>query len=264
MKMNKKPFSQLILPVITVTILLITLFSACSARQDVELNADGSGSTTVRIDLHPIFIQYLRDLTAGLSSEGTNGSETDASGKDPFRIFDEFKIAAAFARTDGATLQEFRRRAPGHIELTATFDNPAEVLPTPQQNDIPRVVQFSSSGGERSLQLILTSENVSSLYSLVGMEEQQNMLTFGPQPNPLSEEEYLDMMGYALGTYAEGGELERVLKSQNLQIVVQVDGEITSAEGFSLRDGRAEATIPFLRPATLFQPLELSLSWKPR
>src|SRR6056297_856281 len=258
MKMNKKPFSQLILPGILTMILLISLFSACSARQDVELNADGSGSTTVRIDLHPIFVQYLRDLTAGLSSE------TDASGEDPFRIFDEFKIAAAFARTDGATLQDFRRTAPGHIELTATFDNPAELLPAPQQEGVPRVVSFSSSGGERSLQFTLTSENVNSLYSLVGMEEQQNMLTFGPQPNPMTEAEYLDMMGYALGTYAEGDELERVLKSQNLHIVVQVDGEITSAEGFTLREGRAEATIPFLRPATLYHPLELALSWKPR
>jgi len=262
--MSKKPFYQLILPGILMTILLIVLFSGCSARQDVELNADGSGSTTVRIDLHPIFVQYLRDLTAGLSTEGSSGSVTDSSGEDPFRIFDEFKIAAAFARTDGATLQDFRRTAPGHIELTATFDNPAKVLPAPQQEDIPRVVRFSSSGGERSLQLTLTSENVNSLYSLVGMEEQQNMLTFGPQPNPMTEAEYLDMMGYALGTYAEGDELERVLKSQNLHIVVQVDGEITSAEGFTLRDGRAEATIPFLRPATLFQPLELSLTWKPR
>jgi hypothetical protein len=212
----------------------------------------------VRIDLHPIFVQYLRDLTAGLSSE------TDASEEDPFRIFDEFKIAAAFARTDGATLQDFRRRAPGHIELSATFDNPAEVLPAPQQEGIPQVVRFSSSGGERSLQFTLTSENADSLYSLIGLQEQQTMLTFGPQPNPLTEAEYLDMMGYALGTYAEGGELERVLKSQNLHIVVQVDGEITSAEGFTLRDGRAEATIPFLRPATLYHPLELSLSWKPR
>src|SRR6056297_553868 len=161
MKMNKKPFYQLILPGILVTILLISLFSGCSARQDVELNADGSGSTTVRIDLHPIFVQYLRDLTAGLSSEGATSSETDVSGGDPFRIFDEFKIAAAFARTDGATLQDFRRRAPGHIELTAAFDNPAEVLPDPQQEGIPRVVRFSSSGDERTLQLTLTSENVS-------------------------------------------------------------------------------------------------------
>ncbi|MFO7729940.1 MAG: hypothetical protein R6V86_04150 [Spirochaetia bacterium] len=261
--MNRKPFYQLILPGILTIFLLISLFSACSARQDLELNADGSGSTTVRIDLHPIFVQYLRDLTAGLSSEGTTGSETDASGEDPFRIFDELKIADAFARTDGATLQDFQRRAPGHIELSAVFDNPAEVLPDPQQEGIPRVVSFSSSGGERTLQLTLTSENVNSLYSLVGMEEQQNMLTFGPQPNPLTEEEYLDMMGYALGTYAEAGELERVLKSQNLHIVVQVDGEITSAEGFTLQDGRAEATIPFLRPATLYNPLELSLTWRP-
>lgn len=239
----------------------LLLFAGCSARQDVDLQADGSGSTTVRIDLHPIFVQYLRDLTAGLSADarGDSGGE---DGGEPFRIFDEAKIAAAFARTDGATLQDFRRTAPGHIRLTASFDNPADVLPAPQQPGAEPVVDFSESGGVRTLRFSLNSQNVSSLYGLLGMQEQQTMLTFGPQSDPLTEAEYIDMMVYALGTYAERGELKRALRSQNLQIVVQVEGEILSAEGFTLRDGRAEATIPFLQPATLFEPLELSLRWR--
>ncbi|MFW5710792.1 MAG: hypothetical protein ACOCXF_01415 [bacterium] len=248
---------RLLLPAIVMTGVFLLLFSGCSARQDVALQADGSGTTTVRIELHPIFVQYLRDLTAGLSADASEDSEGE-----PFRIFDEAKIAAAFARTDGAALQDFRRAAPGHIELTAGFDNPAEVLPAPQDPDVPPVVEFSESDGERTLQFSLNSKNVSSLYSLLGMQEQQTMLTFGPQPEPLTEAEYVDMMVYALGTYAARSELERALQSQNLQIVVRVEGEILSAEGFTLRDGRAEATIPFLQPATLFEPLELSLRWR--
>ncbi|MFW6208888.1 MAG: hypothetical protein ACOC7X_09300 [Spirochaetota bacterium] len=248
---------RLLLPAIVMTGVFLLLFSGCSARQDVALQADGSGTTTVRIELHPIFVQYLRDLTAGLSADASEDSEGES-----FRIFDEAKIAAAFARTDGAALQDFRRAAPGHIELTAGFDNPAEVLPAPQDPDVPPVVEFSESDGERTLQFSLNSKNVSSLYSLLGMQEQQTMLTFGPQPEPLTEAEYVDMMVYALGTYAARSELERALQSQNLQIVVRVEGEILSAEGFTLRDGRAEATIPFLQPATLFEPLELSLRWR--
>ncbi len=252
---------SLLRPALVLTGMFLLLFSGCSARQDVELKADGSGSTTVRIDLHPIFVQYLRDLTAGLSADANGNSGGEGSGE-PFRIFDETKIAAAFARTGGATLQDFRRAAPGHIELTASFDNPADVLPAPQQPGVPPVVEFSESGGVRTLSVNLNSRNVSSLYSLLGMQEQQTMITFGPQPDPLTEAEYLDMMVYALGTYAERSELERALQSQNLQIVVQVEGEILSAAGFTLQEGRAEATIPFLQPATLFEPLELSLRWR--
>ena len=248
------------LPALVMAGVFLLLFAGCSARQDLSLKADGSGSTTVRIDLHPIFVQYLRDLTAGLSMEGSGAG--DADGGEPFRIFDEAKIAAAFARTGGATLQDFRRTAPGHIELTASFDNPAAVLPAPQDPGVAPVVEFSERGGVRDLRFSLNSRNVSSLYSLLGMQEQQTMLTFGPQPDPLTEAEYIDMMVYALGTYAERSELERAMQSQNLQIVVQVEGEILAAEGFTLRDGRAEATIPFLQPATLFEPLELSLRWR--
>lgn len=255
---------RLVLPAFVIAGVFLLLFSGCSARQDVELQADGSGSTTVRIDLHPIFVQYLRDLTAGLSMDspdGFDGAESGTGGE-PFRIFDEAKIAAAFARTDGATLQDFRRTAPGHIRLTASFANPARVLPAPQQPGVAPVVEFSKSGAERTLRFSLNSQNVSSLYSLLGMQEQQTMLTFGPQPDPLTEAEYIDMMVYALGTYAERGELQRALKSQNLQIVVQVEGQILAAEGFTVEAGRAEANIPFLQPATLFEPLELRLRWR--
>lgn len=245
------------LPAIVMAGVFLLLFAGCSARQDVDLQADGSGSTTVRIDLHPIFVQYLRDLTAGLSADAH-----EDSGGEPFRIFDEAKIAAAFARTDGATLQDFRRTAPGHIRLTASFDNPADVLPAPQLPGAEPVVDFSESGEVRTLRFSLNSQNVSSLYGLLGMQEQQTMLTFGPQADPLTEAEYVDMMVYALGTYAERGELERALRSQNLKVVVQVEGEILSAAGFTLQEGRAEATIPFLQPATLFEPLELSLRWR--
>ncbi len=254
--MNKR----VLMPVIFSAGVILLLFSGCSARQEVELKADGSGSTTVRIDLHPIFVQYLRDLTAGLSSEGTGaqGSPEEES----FKVFDELKIAAAFARTEGATLQDFRRTAPGHIKLSASFENPAEVLPSPEQEGVLPVIEFQEEGGIRSLSFSLNSENVSSLYSLLGLQEQQTMITFGPQPDPLSEPEYIDMMVYALGTYAERDELERALRSQNLHIVVQVEGQILSAQGFSVRDGRAEATIPFLRPATLEQPLEFGLRWR--
>lgn len=245
------------LPALVMAGVFLLMVSGCSARQDVALQADGSGTTTVRIDLHPIFVQYLRDLTAGLSADAS-----EDPGGEPFRIFDEAKIAAAFARTEGATLQDFRRTAPGHIRLTAGFDNPADVLPAPQDPGVAPVVEFSENGGVRSLRFSLNSQNVSSLYSLLGMQEQQTMLTFGPQPDPLTEAEYIDMMVYALGTYAERSELERALQSQNLQIIVRVEGQILSADGFTLQDGRAEATIPFLQPATLFEPLELSLRWR--
>jgi len=254
--------AHIVLPALVLGTVFLLLNVSCSARQDVELRADGSGSTTVRIDLHPIFVQYLRDLTAGLSSDGAEGYGLDAENEEVFRIFDEFKIAEAFARTDGAVLQDFQRRAPGHIQLTASFENPAEVLPSPEGIGVAPVVEFSQEGKLRTLEFTLTSENASSLYGLLGMQEQQTMITFGPQPDPLSEREYIDMMVYALGTYAEEHELKKALRSQNLQVVVQVDGEVLSAEGFTLRGGRAEATIPFLQPATLFEPLELSLRWR--
>jgi len=232
--------------------------TGCSGRQDIILENSGRGTTRMEIELHPFFVQYLRDLTAAF------GDPLD----DPqaFRVFDEMKIARSFGQIGELSLEKFERFAPGHIALEASFTDPSQVVPAPEGADVRPVLTFNRSrdGGQllHTLELYLDSANVQSLYGLLGVEEQQNMLTFGPQPDPMSREEYIDMMSYALGTYAEESALRKILESQEIDISVRVEGTIVDGVGISYRGDTASLTLPFLRPATLKEPVYISITWR--
>jgi hypothetical protein len=131
------------------------------------------------------------------------------------------------------------------------------------------LVDFSSDGALRRLTVRVTSHNFSRLFPLVGVREQETLMTFGPQPDPYSEQEYVEMMEYALGDYEDAETIRKVLRRREARIRVEVDGEITRLRGFSdvpEAEGRgrvAEAVIPFLRAATLREPLVYSITWRP-
>lgn len=241
-----------------IVIFILIGFTSCSSQQEIMLKNNGSGTARVEIELHPFFVQYLRDLTAAFGDPLQEGEQ--------FRVFDELKIAQSFSRISGLSLDRFDRLAPGHIRIDAAFDNLAEVIPAP---DIPGTAPVISihkekeTGGRLNiLEIDLNSENVQTLYSMLGMEEQQNMLTFGPQPDPLSREEYMDMMAYALGTYADETALRNVLESQSVYINIEVEGEIIEGYGVTFQKNTASLYLPFLRPATLKEPVRVSLKWR--
>lgn len=255
MKTHLSLSAAAILLLVILTFLFSLSLSGCSSEQEVLLNADGSGSSRIEIELHPFFVQYLRDLTAGLADPPGDASK--------FRVFDEYRIADSFNRIDGLLLENFQRLDPGHIIIEVSFTDPSEVLPAPADPSAPPVISLRQHGdGSRTLDVTLSPENIDSLYGLLGVEEQQNMLTFGPQPDPFSEKEYVDMMVYAMGTYAEPEELDRILRSRKVEVRFSVDGTISSAEGMEIRDGDAVVSLPFLRPATLMEPIRLSLTWR--
>lgn len=263
--MKKKPMKKQLSPfgadipswVLITVFVCLAVFSltACSSEQEVFLKADGSGRSRIEIEVHPFFVQYLRDLTAGLAESPADGAE--------FRVFDEFRIADSFNRIDGLLLEDFQRLGPGHIVIEASFTDPSGILPPPVDPSAPPVLDLRSNGdGSRTLGICLSPGNIDSLYGLLGVEEQQNMLSFGPQPEPLSEEEYVDMMVYAMGTYADPEELEGILRSRRVEISFSVEGTIISAEGLERRGEKAVLSLPFLRPATLEEPVRFSLTWK--
>ncbi len=233
---------------LAVLTLAAALFSvSCSSEQQIQVQGDGSGSGSLRIDLHPMFVQYLKDVSAGFIEGDMEAME--------FSAFDLREIAATMRDLDGISLVSAQTEGEGGLELSYVFSDPEAIL---------QPIEFSSRGNLRTLRVLITAENFEQLFPLVGMEEQDTLMTFGPQPDPYSEEEYVEMMEYALGDYEDAATIRRVLERRRSELNVSVDGPITEARGFILNDdGRsARATIPYLRAATLREPLDLSLSWR--
>lgn len=239
----------------------LIMMTSCSSRQDIRLQNDGSGTASIEISLHPFFIQYLQDLTAAFSDPDQEAGD--------FRVFSEEKISASFARIDGLKLEGFERKQTGHVTIDVSFTDPATVIPVADETGAEPIFSFQQRKKEgkilHTLEMDLNSVNVQGIYSLLGVEERQNLLTFGPQPDPMSTDEYIEMMSYALGTYADKGTLEKALESREIEVTLTVDGEIVEARGFSIDRGdknTASLRLPFLRPATLEEPVNVSLTWR--
>jgi len=246
---------------IPVLLIIIILFSvSCSSKQEFTLENSGSGTAELEIELHPFFVQYLRDLVAAFADPTEDF--------DDFRVFDEMMIAESFISIEGLELTDFERFAPGHIRLSAAFTNPENLLPPPADPGSEPVITFlqepDSEGLEAlySLRIRLDSRNVQTLYSLLGVEEQQNMLTFGPQPDPMNDREYIEMMSYALGTYEDEEVLKEIIETRKIEITLRVEGTIVEGWGVSFKKDTATLTMPFLRPATLQEPIEFYLKWR--
>ncbi len=258
-------------------VLLIAVFSAssCSSEQHLSLNGDGSGRGRLQIDIHPMFVQYLKDVSAGF----IEGEMEDRQ----FSAFDIEKIEQTMDELEGISFVGALTEGEGGLDLSFVFSDPESILASPdmrgasgdsegglvRSGPTEPLVDFSADGALRSLTVRVTSQNFSRLFSLVGVREQETLMTFGPQPDPYSEQEYVDMMEYALGDYEDVETIRKVLRRREARIEVEVDGEITELRGFSeVEEGEgrgrvAEAVIPFLRAATLREPLVYSITWRP-
>jgi hypothetical protein len=279
-----RAFTSLLVPAAALLPLFLLMpLTGCSTEQKVALEGDGSGRAEVEVELHPLMIRYVKDIAAGFSapaeesasSAGRDGAAEGGDEGESFRAFDADRIRRSFSRIEGARIEQLELEGEGSLRLSASFHRVDELLPQllPESGagkkgavidaDFTPPIRFTAEGGRRTLTLRIDRANYTAVYPLLGMQEQNALAAFGPQKDPYSEEEYLEMMRYALGDYAEPAEIEAALRSAGAELAVEVDGPIVAARGFKTEGRRATVRIPFLRFATLAEPIELSLTWRP-
>lgn len=227
---------------------------SCSARQDVTLRTGGSGTSTLSVELHPVFTGYYNDLASGFSASYDPA--------DP-RFFDLAGIREGFARNPGLELVSARTPEPHRLELEFRFRDFAETVRS-QDPRVRDVISLTRSGGTETLRIYLERQNLASILTLTpeGDSAMAKML-LPPQDREVSEEEYLEHLAWALEDYARGEDIERILRSSAINLNIKVQGRIISQTGGTIR-GESEATfsIPILRLFTLKKPEEFTLSYR--
>ena len=93
------------------------------------------------------------------------------------------------------------------------------------------------------------------------MKDSEVMDTFGPQKNPYSESEYLDLMEFLFEEYESSWRIRSILKSSEIIINLQVDGKISKSLGCTFSGSTAEIKIPLLDIVTLEKPIEVVIEW---
>ncbi len=241
----------------TLTIVLILfLLNACSSRQDVFISGTGEGTISIDVNLDDIVVQYSRDLLGGFSNTET----------EEIRLFDIHKISYIVSELESVVLTDISSDSPDMLHLELDFQDPGKILDNPEIPGTPDVISFSTSVSgnhiRKKLKLYLSQKNFDTITALAGMKDSEIMETFGPQENPYTEYEYLDLMEFLFEEYESSYRIRSILKSSEIIINLQIDGKIVECYGCTGSGSRAEIRIPLLDIVTLEEPIEVVVEWK--
>ena len=231
-------------------LLLVLLAVGCSVREELVLSPDGSGSANLRVDLHPIMLDYMNDLMAAMT--GVEGE---------YPIFDLDQIVSSFAERDGLELVSANQLSRGSLELNVRFADINEIF---EREGATEILSLEQSGSRRELTVRLDREAVRRFLEFAP-EESTTMaqFLFPPVDGSVSREEYRDEMAWALEEYDDPATVQRVLDEAEIEVRIRPEGSIVSQRGGEIDGATVVFRIPLLVLLTLEETRTYSLVFEP-
>ena len=234
--------------IITVLAIVAITATSCTVREELVLDASGSGSATLTINLNPILLSYYSDLLTAMT-----GVEGD------YPVFDLEQLAEAFAARPSLNLTEIERSALGQLRMEFTFDDLNQVLAeadgaaaTGGAVGPSDVFSFRTIGSRRELTVRLDRSAVNAFMGFAPPESaMMTEFLLPPDDGSVSRSEYQDELAWALEEYAPADEVKRVLEQSAIEVVVRPSGRIESQSGGTVRDGAVIFRVPILELLTL-------------
>ncbi len=229
-------------------ILIILIFSTCTIKQEVELEKDGSGRVDFHIEVEGFFLDYLLDM-AELTGEIELSEQST--------IFDIEKIRAGLNQKPGVNVTRLVSPIPEVVEGSFTFRNIEEVFNNEALLTQAEVMGFTCEDNVNRLKLHLDRGNFKHIYSLFPILASPVVQSFGPLENEgTSEQEYLEMMEFALGEEGPEG-----IRDSFINLVIKINGRLLSQSGGTTNEEGVSFQIPLIRVLLLDQPLDYSITF---
>ena len=228
------------------------LLLSCAIRQEAFLGKDGSGSVKFRVQLQPFFMDYIRDMAEVAGDAAPEGLSKD-------RIFDLDKIRRDLEARPGVKVTRLASPKPELLEGELTFRDVEAVFRSEKQLTQAGVITFTRKGAARTLQLHLERKNFAQVAAVTPLMQNPVFESLGPQENEgVSEQDYLDMMQFAMGDPAPKG-----IRDSAIELRVTVQGKIVSVTGGQVqKDGSVLFQIPLIRVLLLDRPLDYALTFE--
>ena len=240
-----KPRHLLVLAALPFLVLL-----ACSVRQDVTLNPDGSGEAAVHVTVQKFFSDYLLDLAEFSGKGGRAGG-----------VFDEKAIRTAFEQRPGVTIKAIRIPKPEELEIQLAFRSIDDLVRGQKELTDTGIVTFKNDGGTRTLRLHLDQKNFARISAFLPSSDGSTetiLGVFGPQPGvTITEAEYLETMQFTLGD--EG---PKAIQASFIDIAVAVNGKLVSQKGGTVKGNTVTFRMPLLKILVLNEALDYEIVFK--
>jgi hypothetical protein len=229
-----------------VSLLVVSALLGCTIKQQVQLEANASGTVSMQIRLEPVFVQYIEDLSA-LTGESTEG-----------QIFNVEEIKKEFAEREDVNLLAISTPTTDTLDMKLQFTSIEEVFASEQELQQSGIIRFEKVSQGYSVHFHLDRKNFSAVMTFIPALQNPLFEGLGPQENDdTTEEEYYELMDLALG---EGG--AESVRSAYIETKVTVRGTLVSQSGGKITQGGVTFTVPLIRVLLLDEPLDYSLVFK--
>jgi hypothetical protein len=223
--------------------------SGCAITQKATVEADGSGSARLRIELESFYHEALLDM-ASLEE----GSSFEAGGS----IFDLEGTREAFDRKESVQLVDIDSPDPRVLEASVVFRDVEEVFKSQTELTAAGVISFDSQGPTKTITLHIDRQNFVEISEFFALKNNPLFETFGPEQNEhTTQEEYMEMVEFMLGEEGPPSLLESFI-----ELEVNVKGKILSQKGGRVAGNSVFFRIPLIRVLLLNQPLDYSIVFR--
>ncbi|MFP4364776.1 MAG: hypothetical protein ACLFR1_13020 [Spirochaetia bacterium] len=234
------------------SILLILFFFSCTVEQEMLLREDLSGNASLQVNLNEALVQYIYDLTLGFSGE-----------YEMENLFDQAQIRRVFAETEGVRLESVSTSGISGLSMNVSFDNITEVFSSIESDPENPVISYSEDEDSKTIEIIINRGNFDDIARLSPLYESPVYLSLGPSEEyPVSEDEYREILAFALEEYLDQGDLSPLLASSVLQITVSFEGEILSHQGGERNGNTITYSIPVVRVLSLENPVNFRVRFR--
>jgi hypothetical protein len=218
----------------------------CTIKEEVDLEADASGTVSMQIRLEPVFVQYIEDLSA-LTGESLEDG-----------IFNVEEIEKGFAERDDVTLLAVSTPTPDTLDMKLAYNSIEEVFSSEQELQESGIIRFEKVSQGYSVRFHLDRENFPAVMGFIPALQNPLFEGLGPQENDdTTEAEYYELMDLALG---DGG--ADSVRNAFIETKVNVRGTLVSQSGGKITPGGVTFTVPLIRVLLLDKPLDYSLVFK--
>ncbi len=227
------------------------LLASCSARQEIDLQPDGSGTVAVSIELQRPFADWLLSMSEEAKALGLK-SQSGA-------LFDEAAIRANVATFPGATVTRLAVPSRDRLEMTLAFADVTALAGAPASGSAAApFVSLTRSGRRATLRVRLDAAAYGALRPLVPGADNELLDVLGPQQkNPYTEAEYDDVLAFTVGD-----EAPRWVRASRIDAVVRVPGRVVSQTGGRVEGGAVRFEIPLLDVLLLRSPLVYTIEYE--
>ena len=228
------------------TLVLLASFS-CTVKQDLTIKSGKDGEIFVDLELNPVFVRYINDLSETTGKSAKSG------------IFNTDEITRELKAYPSARPVSVVSPEPSKLILILKTENYTKLLP---DKYVP-FIRITDSDKVRKVTFHIGRDNYKALDEVFEISDNPILSGLAPQiDKPYTNKEYVDLLAYVFEDYLEKGEsAQKILDKSFVQLNIKTSGKVLSSDKGSFKGNSLWIKLPLVDFLTLEKTVEFSFTY---